>query len=187
MNPKQFSLMFLSLFILILTTSDISFADSAKPDIPQHEQIKKILATADSVRVEIISVYCTGPGDVIGTSCGEEDTFVTNLKPDKILTIVKDFKLTAETSKYGTGDVPDISFTFYKKGKRLTPYLMIGYGNTFANYCYYPFTPKIFARSFDDATTRRFRQMILQEPLIVKKLKEIGGKDINLDPGYKAK
>lgn len=186
LNPKQFLSALLCLCVLILMTSSITFADSAEPDVPQQEQIKKVLATADSVRVEIISVECTGPGDVIGTTCGEADTYVTDLKPDKILPIVKDLKLTMKTTRsFGMGTIPDVSFMFYKKGKPLNPYLTIGYGSIFFNYCFYSFTPKDFNRGIDDETTRRFRQLILHEPLIVKKLKEIGGQSINLDPNYK--
>lgn len=185
LNSKQFLLTFMSLCILILTTSGVSFADSAKPVVLQQEEIKTTLATADSVQIKILSIECTGPGDVIGTTCGEADTFVADLKPDKILPIVKDLKLTMETTRsFGTGTVPDVCFTFYKNGKPLAPYITIGYGAVFFDYCFYSFTPEVFNRGIDDKTSRRFRQMIFREPVIVKKMKEMG---INPDPDHKFK
>jgi hypothetical protein len=186
-NMKQLFVIFLTSFLLIWTTGIIS-ADAKNPDDAKLEQIKKILATADNIRVEILTIECTGPIDITGTSCGEKDTFVTNLIPKNILPIVEELKTTKKTTdSWGTGTEPIVWFTFYKDGKPLKPYFMIGYGTLFYNYCVFPFSPKILCRGLDDQTTRRFRQLILDEPDIVKKLKELGGKSINLDPNYISK
>jgi len=169
-RSKKELLLLLIPFMLIGALWGVNWRKWHPSPTPEDEQVRQLLASADSVKVEVSQYkrWVNGDHDYL-------PIYSAHLDPQEMQPVIKDFNLVdiALSGKYQDDPVL-VTFDCYNRGELLGQ--IGGFGRAYSHdYFVADPHPTVHATNLDSVTASRCRQIIKQHPEIVKALIAAGG------------